>query len=224
MRDVFLLGIEGGIGAAIAGVFEKRGNKITAPRLADMDLAAPGSVVAYLGALKLEPDVIIHSAGINTPKPVEQITPEDMERTHAVNYGGFLRVVQHFIPGMKSRGRGHILAVSSIYGSISRAGRLPYATSKHALNGMIKTMAIEFAPYNIMANTISPGFVDTALTRKNNAPDVIKRLESMIPLGRMAAPEEIAEAAYFLCSPQNTYLTGQDITVDGAFSAGGFQR
>jgi 3-oxoacyl-[acyl-carrier protein] reductase len=120
-------------------------------------------------------------------------------------------------------GQGHILAVSSIYGSIARDRRSSYVMSKHALNGLIKTLAIELGRHNILVNAISPGFVDTAMTRSNNTVERIRQFENLIPLGRMAAPPEIARVAWFLCSRHNTYITGQDIVVDGGFMAGGFQ-
>jgi len=224
MRTVFILGSEGDIGSAIARKFEKEAYSLVAPRLSELDLSSAKSIERYFADNAVEPDVLVHCAGINNPKPVEDITAEDIDRTHAVNYKGFFLVFQKFLPSMKQKGNAHILAISSLYGTFSRKWRLPYATSKHALNGMIKTMAIELAPYKIMANTLSPGFVDTQLTRKNNKPEVIQNFEAMIPAGRLARPEEIAEVAFFLCSPANSYLTGQDIVVDGAFSVGGFQK
>lgn len=96
--------------------------------------------------------------------------------------------------------------------------------SKHALIGLIKTAAIELGRYNIKVNAIFPGFVDTNLKRKNNDSNKIKFLEEGIPLGNMAKPADIANVAYFLCSEKNTYITGQDITVDGGFICGGFQK
>lgn len=224
MRKVFILGSEGDIGSAIARKFEKEGYGIVAPGLKELDLSCYGSIEAYFAGKDISADVLVHSAGINNPKPVEEITPEDIERTHAINYKGFFLVFQKLLPSLKKSGCGHILAISSLYGTFSRKWRLPYATSKHALNGMVKTLAIELAPHGIMANTLSPGFVDTQLTRKNNKPEVIANFEAMIPAGRLAKPEEIAEVAFFLCSPANTYVTGQDIIVDGGFAAGGFQK
>lgn len=224
MRTVFILGGNGGIGRAVVEQFSGEGCKVIAPGSKELDLADTASIDAYMDSQDITADVFVHCAGINNPKPVEQITMEDIDRTHAINFKGFFRIFQRLLPAMKRQGGGHIVALSSIYGSFSRKGRLPYASSKHALNGMIKTMAIELAPHNIMVNTVSPGFVDTWLTHKNNSPEVIRNLESMIPVGRMARPEEIAAVVSFLCSPRNTYLTGQDILVDGGFSAGGFQR
>jgi 3-oxoacyl-[acyl-carrier protein] reductase len=125
---------------------------------------------------------------------------------------------------MKQRKSGHIVAISSLYGAFSRSKRSAYSASKHALNGLVKAMSIELAPDNVLVNTLSPGFVDTKLTRKNNTADMIHEFKEKIPLGRLASVEDISAVAFFLCSEKNTYITGQDIVVDGGYSVGGFQK
>jgi 3-oxoacyl-[acyl-carrier protein] reductase len=96
--------------------------------------------------------------------------------------------------------------------------------SKHALIGAARTLAIEYGARNVMVNTVSPGYVDTKLTRQNNDAATIERFRLGIPLRRLAAPEDIAEVCSFLCSTRNRYLTGQDIVVDGGFTCGGYQN
>lgn len=227
MRKALILGGDGGIGSAICREFRRNGWKVLAPAIKECDLSSPDSVERYLvasaGVLK-GVDALVHSAGINEPGPFEKIGMADFERIAQVNTFSFVRVMQHFAPLFKKKRRGHILAISSLYGGFSRAGRMPYALSKHGLNGAVKTAALELGPYGVIANTLSPGFVDTPLTRKNNGQAVIRSFEERIPLGFLAAPVDIARAAYFLCSPQNTYITGQDIVADGGYSAGGFQK
>ena len=117
-----------------------------------------------------------------------------------------------------------ILAISSIYGSISRVGRLEYNASKSALNGMIKSLALELALKGIVVNSISPGFIETSLTFKNNSKKVVDEIIYNIPLGRLGQPDEIAWYVKLLCSSQNTYLTGQNIVIDGGYLIGGFQK
>lgn len=124
---------------------------------------------------------------------------------------------------MKEKRQGHILAISSLYGTISRRGRLAYAASKHALNGIVKTLACELGEYNILVNSLSPGFVDTVMTRKNNSKEQIDAITGKIPLGRLADVNDIANIAYFLCSSENSYITGQNIIADGGFMAEGGQ-
>ena len=101
---------------------------------------------------------------------------------------------------------------------VSKGGRCVYSATKNGIHGVTNTLAVELAPDNILVNTVCPGFTLTELTRKNNTPEEIAEISKDIPMGRMAEPEEMAEVVYFLCSEQNTYLTGQKITVDGGFS------
>ena len=113
--------------------------------------------------------------------------------------------------------------ISSLYGFLARKGRLPYVISKHALNGAVKTLAIELAPFGIIVNALSPGYIATKMTYQNNSPEKVAKFVEGIPVGRLGDPGDIAEVAAFLCSRKNRYLTGQDIVVDGGFSVGGFQ-
>ena len=90
--------------------------------------------------------------------------------------------------------------------------------SKTALNGMTRAIAVELAPHNVLVNVVAPGYVLTDLTRQNNSEAEIEKISQTIPVKRLAAPEEIASIVAFLCSEQNTYLTGQTIVVDGGYS------
>jgi len=117
-----------------------------------------------------------------------------------------------------------VLVISSLYGFLARSGRLPYVISKHGLNGAVKTLAIELAPYGVLVNSLSPGYIGTKMTYQNNSEETIAKLVLGIPLGRLGSAEDIAEVAEFLCSKKNKYINGQDIVVDGGFSIGGFQN
>ena len=94
-----------------------------------------------------------------------------------------------------------------------------YSATKHGIHGITKTLAVELAEYNICANTVCPGFTLTELTRKNNLPEQILQISQEIPMKRMAEPDEIASVVSFLVSPQNSYLTGQLIAVDGGYTS-----
>lgn len=223
MKKLFLTGGRGNIGEAIKEKFEQNGYVVTALASSELDLSDTEHIKEYLCKINAEADVVIHCAGYNNPKPIEDITLEELKKTADINYVSFIEIVKFFVPKMKEKNYGHILGISSLYGTITRKERLPYTASKHALNGVVKTMACEFGKYNILVNSLSPGFVDTKMTRKNNSEAQIKIMESKIPLGRLADVEDIAKTAYYLCSEENTYITGQNIIVDGGFMAEGGQ-
>ena len=119
---------------------------------------------------------------------------------------------------MKMNRFGRIINIGSIWAVVSKEGRCVYSATKNGIHGVTNTLAVELAPYNILVNTVCPGFTLTELTKKNNTEEQIKNIVKDIPLGRMAEPEEIAEVVYFLGTEKNTYLTGQKITVDGGFA------
>lgn len=222
-RRILVLGGRGDIGSAIARVFTERGDKVVTTGRAELELSQPDSIDAFFSTTKPEFHVVIHSAGLNNPKLFADLTAGEIEQSLQVNLLGFLRVLKHLDPYLRKQG-GHILVISSLYGFFARRGRLPYVISKHALIGTVKTLAIELAPDRVLVNALSPGYIQTKMTAKNNSPATIARFEAGIPIGRLGAPREIAEVSYFLCSRANTYLTGQDIVVDGGFSIGGFQE
>ena len=118
---------------------------------------------------------------------------------------------------MKKNGYGRIVNIASIFGVISREKRAVYTSSKSGLIGLTKSVAVELAPYNILVNCVSPGFVLTDLTKSILTGLEIEDLESRIPLKRLAAPEDISNVVIFLSSNLNTYISGQNIIVDGGY-------
>jgi 3-oxoacyl-[acyl-carrier protein] reductase len=223
MKKVLLIGGDGGIGRKINDLFAKNGFQVEIIDKNNVDLSKRAAIEGYLKKNKMDFDILIHTAAINNPKLFETLTYEEVDMTLEVNLFSFYRFVQAALPYMKKNG-GKIVGISSIYGLISRAKRTPYSISKHGMEALVKTLAQEVGKDKILVNTVCPGFVETALTRKNLTEEEIKNLEKKIPLGRLAQPEEIAEVVYFLCSDNNTYITGQNITVDGGYIVGGFQE
>ena len=127
-------------------------------------------------------------------------------------------ISKHVMEDMKKNNWGRIINISSIWGTKSIEKRTSYTTSKAALIGMTKTFAIEGAKHNILVNSVSPGFTNTELTSKILSKKDRKELINKVPLKRMAKPKEIANIVAFLCSNLNTYITGQNIIVDGGFT------
>lgn len=224
MKTVFLLGSNGDIGKAIYNKFINNGYEIIAPSSSELNLEDRESIEKYFTGKSFNINILIQCAGWNNPKSIENLTYDDIDKTFSINTTGFYRIIQHLLPCFKEKNDGYILAISSLYGSFAREKRLPYVMSKHALEGLVKTVAIELGQYNIKVNSLSPGFVDTKMTRKNNSPEKIRQFEEKIPLNRLAQPSDIANVAYFLCSNENNYINGQNIIVDGGYSIGGFQN
>jgi len=218
-----ILGGKGDIGGSITHKLISTGIEAVGVGRSDFDLANSDQIESYFLKNGAQFEILIHSAGLNDPQIFEELTDEEIRKSLNANVHGFLDVVRKLIPYWKSVGFGRILVISSLYGFLARKGRLPYVMSKHALNGAVKTLAIELAPYGVLVNALSPGYVKTKLTIKNNSTATLDRLISGIPIGRMGEPSDIAEVATFLCSTSNRYINGQDIVVDGGYSAGGFQ-
>lgn len=218
MSKVLITGASRGIGKVTADLFRSRGFDVVAPSRSELDLADPASVAAYLETDCTDYEVIVNNAGVNDIHFLEDISDEEIYRTLEINTISPLKIIRHFVPRMKDRKYGKIVNIGSIWGVVSKEQRTTYSISKHALHGLTQTLAAELAPYNILVNTICPGFTMTDLTRKNNTPKQISELENKIPMCRLAEPKEIAKVILFLCSQENSYLTGQQIVVDGGFS------
>ncbi len=217
---VLVLGGHGDIGRAIAKRFGDDGREVLAVGRAEFDLTDMESIDRWFDLRHPPIEVLVHSAGLNHPKLFMDLSDEEITACYSANVEGFLRVVRRVMPDLV-QSRGRVVVLSSIFGFLSRVGRLPYAMSKHALIGVVKTLALECAPDQVLVNAVSPGYIDTSLTRANNDASTIARLEAAIPLGRMGTPDEIAELVYFLGSEANRYVTGQDFVVDGGFSIDG---
>lgn len=161
---------------------------------------------------------LVNNAGVNKPEPFVEIEPKSFLSTQQINLYAPFRLCQAVLPNMIENRYGRIVNIASIWSKISRAGVASYSASKFGLDGMTLSLAVEHGKNHIMANCVSPGFVDTELTRTNLSPEKIAHYESLIPVGRMAEPKEIAELVYFLGSVNNTYITGQNISCDGGFA------
>lgn len=183
------------------------------------DFTSPAATAACADEIRaLRPDILVNSAGINKIAPFEDIALEDFERIQRVNVTAPMALAQAAIAGMKAKGWGRIITISSIWGKISRAQRASYSASKFAVDGLTAALAAEVAAYGILANCIAPGFIDTELTRTVLGEDGIRELTQQVPIGRLGQPEEIAALACWLAGPENTYISGQNIVIDGGFT------
>ena len=164
-------------------------------------------------------DVLINNAGINKIDHLTDISKKTWDNVNAVNLRGPFLLTKVVAQKMQKDLSGKIVNISSIFGVVSKKKRAVYSSAKWGLIGFTKSAALDLASYNILVNAVSPGFVDTDLTRQVLGVEKMKKLREEIPQGRLAQPSEIAKVVQFLCSDLNTYITGQNIIVDGGFTS-----
>lgn len=223
MRDlehVLVVGGTGGLGTAIVARYEAEGHEVTGTSRAELDLADAACIGRFVDAPRQRFGVLVHAAGRNFPAPLAELSDGEIRACFEVNVAGFVTLVRHLADELADA-RGRIVVLSSIFGSVSRRGRLAYAISKHALVGAVRTLALEMAGDGVLVNAVSPGYIETRLTSQNNDPATIAALVASIPLGRLGAPDEVADVVYFLGSRHNRYVTGQDLVVDGGLLVDG---
>lgn len=218
-KKVLITGGRRGIGKAVVDRFKSDEYEIYAPTRDELDLSNIESVENYI--MKNSDkyfSTIINNAGINIINNIEDTSHEELEETMMVNLITPIKLIKAYIPKMKENNYGRIVNVGSIWGIVSKEGRSIYSATKNGIHGVTNAVAIEEGRYNILINTVCPGFTMTELTKKNNSVKEIERISKQIPLKRMADPEEIAKFIFYLASEENTYITGQKIAVDGGFS------
>jgi len=174
--------------------------------------------VARFGRL----DAAVNCAGTEgTPGPVTEQTAETYAATFDTNVLGTLLSMKHELRVMLAQGSGSIVNVSSAYGRVGAAGASVYVASKHAVEGMTKSAALEVAGTGVRVNVVAPGTTDTGmLTRFTNTDENKAALISTVPVKRLATPEEIAHVIAFVASANASYMTGASIPVDGGMIAG----
>ena len=217
MKTVLITGASRGIGEAIKKRLDKN-YKIIAPSRTELDLLDDKSISKFIRAHKdRRVDIIINNAGINFPQWIEDLTDENLKQTIQVNLIAPIKLTQGFVSGMKKRRWGRIINISSAYGIVSRGKQIPYSASKHGINGFTKALSLELASYNILVNSVCPGFIATDMVVKRNTKEKTESIVRDIPLGRLGQPSEISSLIEFLISEENSYMTGATIVVDGGF-------
>lgn len=207
-----------GIGQATVDCFRGRGYEVIAPSRTELNLLDVNSINCYLDSLKnIRIDTIINNAGINDINLLENVSDEELERMLQVDLIAPIRLLRGLIPNLRKSEAGRIVNIGSIWAVVSKSGRSLYSASKNGIHGITNALALELGTDGVLVNTVCPGFTMTELTRQNNTPEQIQSLSSQIPLGRMAEPEEIAKLIYFLGSAENSYITGQKISIDGGY-------
>ena len=168
-------------------------------------------------------DVLVNNAGVPLVRDVQEISAPDWQRVIDTNLTGPFFCAQAAARIMIPQGRGVVINVSSILGSIAMPGRAAYSTAKHGLEGLTKSLAVEWASQGIRVVSVAPGYVSTQLAKEamRTGAFATQDIDERTPLGRMADPAEIAEAVAFLASPAASYITGTKLAVDGGWLAYG---
>jgi 3-oxoacyl-[acyl-carrier protein] reductase len=216
---VLLTGGRGGIGSSIKEELVSKGCSVIAPTSDELDLSSQFHVLKWIEANSdLEFDGLVLSAGTNTPRDFDEVETNEYLQILETNVNSNRLLIKAVLPAMQKNRYGRIIAISSSYSTITRSGRSSYSVSKAALEALIRSVSLENAQNNVLANSIVPGFIETPLTLKNNDKFQIEKILERIPMGHMGKPSDVAKLAWFLMSEQNTYITGQSIRVDGGFS------
>lgn len=243
-RHAIVTGAGRGIGRAAALALAEAGASLTISSRSEAELAAVAEEVRERGGraetctadVRSPHDVerlvetaaandglaiCVTAAGLNRPGPTLEQSLDDFDLVVETNLRGTYLTCRAFAAALRRSGRGgRIVAVSSQMGEVGYPGRAAYCASKHAVNGLVRALAVEWAPVGIAVNAVAPTFVDTPLTRPMLADeafraDVLRRL----PVGRIGVPEEIVGAVVFLASDQAALVTGHVLAVDGGWTA-----
>ena len=242
-RIAIVTGAGAGIGAACARELARRGATVvvsdinaTAAQQVATEITSTGGNATYSMTDVREPealvalvektvhdhgrlDIAVNNAGISAEQlPIAELTPELWRKTLDINIDGVFFSMLAEIPAMIAGGGGSIINMGSILSSIAWPNAAAYTTSKHAVLGMTRSAALDYASVGIRVNAVGPGFVSTDLVRNALSPEVFNELASMHPIGRMGSPDDVAKLVAFLASDDSANITGGYQVTDGGFS------
>src|ERR1700754_837713 len=228
MKNAVVTGGGSGIGQAIAHRLRADGMNVATLDITPSDdefaytadVTDRAQIDAALGAIraKLGPvTVLVNAAGVEKFKRFTDITFDDWQRIVDVNLNGVFHCVQAVLPDMIEAGWGRIVNISSSSTHSGQPYMSPYVAAKSAVNGLTKSLALEYGPSGITVNAVPPGFIDTPMLRKSEARGylVVEKNIEATPVRRIGRPEDIAAACAFLISDEAGYITGQILGVNG---------
>lgn len=228
-------GASRGIGAAIAGSLAAAGATVvgtatsdsgaeqisgtlgTSGRGAVLDVSSDDSVQALISDIQANegpPTIVVNNAGITKDNLVLRMKAEEWDSVLSTNLSGVFRVCKATLRGMMKARGGRIINIASVIGLMGNPGQANYAAAKAGIIGFSKSLAREVGSRNITVNVVAPGFIDTDMTRVL-AEEQRAAMLGQVPLGRLGAPEDIANAVTFLASDAAAYVTGETLHVNG---------
>jgi NAD(P)-dependent dehydrogenase (short-subunit alcohol dehydrogenase family) len=239
-KTALVTGASRGIGAAIAVALDRAGARVALaarsteeceavaatmrnrPLVLFADLAddAAPDALAYAAVSKLNGvDILVNNAGVGRRKPSTELTGEDIDVLYRVNVRNLLLLTTRIVPSMVQRGGGSVINISSISGVSGAPMRAAYAATKGAVDGLTRSLAMEYGPAGVRFNSVAPGVVETAMWTENLAkPGVREEVTALVPLRRLSTPEDVADVVVFLASDAARYVTGETISADGGMA------
>ena len=234
-KIVLITGGEGGLGKSICSKFMELGAKVivttTNKKLINkktkkksyvyLDFNNKNSIQKFFNDLKKinKIDILINNAGINMVSPINEIDEKYLDEIYKVNLRGPIIMTKEISKIMIKKRRGKIINISSIFGTVGKSGRSLYSSTKFGLVGLTKSASLDLAKYNILVNTISPGVINTGLTKKVLNSVEEKRIKKDIPLKKLGKASDVSYLVCFLCSDFNNYITGQNFIIDGGYTS-----
>jgi 3-hydroxybutyrate dehydrogenase len=241
-HSALVTGAASGIGRACALRLSRAGAAVT---VLDLDGEAAGEVAEGIGGealqadlsdygvldgLEVDADIVVNNAGMQHVAAVEEFPPERFAMIVRIMLEAPFRIVQKALPGMYEKGWGRVINISSIHGQVASPYKSAYISAKHGLEGFSKTVALEGGPRGVTSNCICPAYVrtplvenqisDQARTHGISEDEVVEKIMLTEPaIKRLIEPEEVAELAAFLCTPEASFINGASLVMDGAATA-----
>lgn len=217
---VYVADVDGAAAETAAAALTTRGLQATA---IGCDVTRGQDVTALMRTLETRhgrADVVVNNAGINVRADFRHISDEEWVRLREVNLDGVVRIARDAFPLLKASGAGSLVNIASLMGHRGLRQLAAYSATKGAVAALTRALAVEYAPFGIRVNTLSPGFVETALTGQVlRNPAIAKALIEQTPMRRFGTGEDIARAALFFASADSAFVTGTELLVDGGMAA-----
>ena len=233
-KTVLITGGKGDIGSSLVRTFNSLGANIITTTTSLSGLKQKNQTIKYyhLDFLKLETlykfieeinkikvDILVNNAGVNYVDSILNIKDNKITDLLNINLKSQILLTKYVVKKMiTNKIKGKIINISSIWGNISREKRSIYSASKHGINGFTKGISLDLAKHKIIVNSVSPGFIMTKLTKKTNTKKDLKDILKSIPLQKFGSVKDVSNLVTFLASSENTYITGQNLIIDGGYS------